>query len=330
MGMMIGDNSGEWIDFEVSLHQPVLPAGQALVKEKREKYSFPFGDLEFVQIQMPEIYIVYGDMFLKEEKFRMRTLELPPMIELHFAIEGKGSVQNMLNGKSYAFNKNQHNIMYLTQFDGTAQYESYKPFKFFEVHFSVDHFLDLAANTNQVLSGFIDKILSGKDVDICGQNLQISFEMHQCIHDIMDCRFKGGLKLLYLQAKCIELLALQAEAFEKHTFHKNKSSLTSSRDQDCIIYAREYLLENITNPPSLTELAAIAGTNTFKLKNGFKELFQTTVFGYLNDVKLKQAKELLQEGLQIKDVASQLGYSSVQHFSTAFRKKFNLSPGKLK
>lgn len=330
MSMAISDHKDNWIDFEVFPHRAPLAAGQALVKEQREKYSFPFGDMEFVQIQMPEIYIVYGDMFLKEEKFRMRTMELPPMIELHFAIEGKGTMQNRVSGRSYTFTKNQHNIVYVGDFEGTAEYESHKPFKFFEIHFSPPHFLALANDTNQVLARFADQILAGRDADICGQNLQISLEMHQCIHDIMDCRFKGGIKLLYLQAKCVELLSLQAEAFEQHTFHKSKSSLISSRDHDCIIYAREYLLENLANPPSLTELAAIAGTNTFKLKSGFRELFQTSVFGYLNQVKLNQAKELLQAGLQIKDVANQLGYSSVQHFSTAFRKKFNLPPGKLK
>jgi AraC family transcriptional activator of pyochelin receptor len=83
-------------------------------------------------------------------------------------------------------------------------------------------------------------------------------------------------------------------------------------------------------PPSLTKLADVAGTNTFKLKNGFKELFGTTVFGYLNEVKLVQAKDMLLSGIQIKEVADILGYSSVQHFGTAFRKKFNTSPGKLK
>jgi AraC-like DNA-binding protein len=54
------------------------------------------------------------------------------------------------------------------------------------------------------------------------------------------------------------------------------------------------------------------------------------VFGYLTDFKLNQARELLVSNLPIKEVADRLGYSSVQHFNSAFRKKFGLPPGKVK
>ena len=101
-------------------------------------------------------------------------------------------------------------------------------------------------------------------------------------------------------------------------------------DTDSIHFAREYLLQNATQPPSLTELAKIAGINEFKLKQGFKALYNNTVFGYLTDFKLNQARELLVCNLPIKEVADRLGYSSVQHFNSAFRKKFGLPPGKVK
>ncbi|RAJ35604.1 helix-turn-helix domain-containing protein [Pedobacter cryoconitis] len=106
--------------------------------------------------------------------------------------------------------------------------------------------------------------------------------------------------------------------------------LKSPYEIDCIHYAREYLTKNIHTPPSLAELAKIAGINEFKLKNGFKELFDTTVFGYLSEVKLTEAKEQLLSGLAIKVISENMGYSSVQHFSTAFSKKFGISPGKVK
>ncbi len=61
-------------------------------------------------------------------------------------------------------------------------------------------------------------------------------------------------------------------------------------------HAREYLLEHALQPPSLTELAKIAGINEFKLKQGFKQVFNNTVYGYLSDYKLNQARELLVQG----------------------------------
>ena len=76
---------------------------------------------------------------------------------------------------------------------------------------------------------------------------------------------------------------------------------------------------------------ANAGINEFKLKQGFKQVFNNTVFGYLSDYKLNQARELLLRGnTAIKEVADSLGYSSVQHFSHAFRKKFGVPPGRVR
>jgi AraC-like DNA-binding protein len=94
---------------------------------------------------------------------------------------------------------------------------------------------------------------------------------------------------------------------------------------------RDYLVDHAACPPSLTELAKIAGLNEFKLKKGFKEVFNTSVFAYLSDFKLNEARnELLSGATPIKEVAEQLGYSSVQHFTKAFKGKFGVSPGRVK
>jgi AraC-like DNA-binding protein len=78
------------------------------------------------------------------------------------------------------------------------------------------------------------------------------------------------------------------------------------------------------------ELAKIAGLNEFKLKKGFKEMFNTSVFNYLSDFRLNKARnELISGAMPIKEVAEQLGYCSVQHFTREFKKKFGVSPGRV-
>src|SRR5690606_20873401 len=130
-----------------------------------------------------------------------------------------------------------------------------------------------------------------------------------------------GLKLLFLQSKSIELLVLQAEAFEKSDQLRKSSVLRSSYDRQCIYDAKDYILQHADLPPSLGELSKIVGINEFKLKKGFKEVFNDTVFGYLNNFRLNQAKEMLLEGSSVSQVALALGYSSVPHFSGSFKKK---------
>lgn len=47
---------------------------------------------------------------------------------------------------------------------------------------------------------------------------------------------------------------------------------------------------------TLIELSRLIGLNDYKLKKGFKEMFGTTVFGYLREKRLEKAFHLLQEG----------------------------------
>jgi AraC-like DNA-binding protein len=305
-----------------------IALNQALVTERRDKYSFPFGDAEIVEIAFSGIYIVYGDMLVKKNRLRIKSFDEPDMVELHFSITGGGIMENYLTNKRLDIKANQHNIIYSPDFDGMAEFTVGGPHKFFEVNFERSRFVDLTSESSTLLKNFAENIMNNRAVELSSENLPISLAMHSCINDIMNCHFTGGLKLLFLQSKCLELLALQAQAFEVAA-KKTESPALKSYDKERIYYAREYLLANANHPPCLTELAKIAGINEFKLKHGFKEVFKNTVFGYLSDYKLMRAKELLADNSKnIKNISDELGYSSVQHFSNAFSKKFGISPGK--
>ncbi|MNK51515.1 Regulatory protein PchR [compost metagenome] len=302
---------------------------QALVTERRDKYSFPFGDAEIVEIAFSGIYIVYGDMLVKKSRLRIKSFDEPDMVELHFSIMGGGIMENYLTNKRLDIKANQHNIIYSPDFDGMAEFTVGGPHKFFEVNFERSRFIDLTSESSTLLRNFAENIMNNRSVEISSENLPISLAMHSCINDIMNCHFTGGLKLLFLQSKCLELLALQAQAFEEAAKKTERPALKSAYDKERIYYAREYLLANACKPPSLTELAKIAGINEFKLKQGFKETFGNSVFAYLSDYRLMKAKELLADKqVDIKNISEDLGYSSVQHFNKAFTRKFGLSPGK--
>jgi AraC-like DNA-binding protein len=56
-------------------------------------------------------------------------------------------------------------------------------------------------------------------------------------------------------------------------------------------------------------------------------MYQTTVFGYLAEKRLELARDYLSDpNKSVTDIADLLGYSSIQHFSYAFKKKFGHSP----
>ena len=62
-------------------------------------------------------------------------------------------------------------------------------------------------------------------------------------------------------------------------------------------------------------------------QEGFKELYNSTIYGYLLDKKLEFALHKLEENkLKVKDIAFEIGYENPSHFISAFKKKYSLTP----
>ncbi|MCX2429450.1 MULTISPECIES: AraC family transcriptional regulator [unclassified Pedobacter] len=329
MGINVGKDYGAWKNVGGRFEQ--FPDEKQVIKERRNQYSFSFSEAELVQMSTPDLYIVYGDIRFKQNQIYFSPgRDVPDMVKLRFTLSGSARIYNQVNKKQYDFNANQQNIIYMPELDGTGVYDTNQNYRFFEVHFAKEKFLQLAENSNQALQVLAEHLDSGRYAQIAEQDLPVSWAMQNCMQEILHCQYTGGLKLLFIESKCTELLVLQAESFERAVAKKNNLPLPSAYDKDCIYFARDYLIKHIHQPPSVAALARICGINEYKLKQGFKGLFDKSIFGYLNDHKLQQAREMLLEGTPIKSVAFQLGYSSVQHFSNAFKQKFAVSPGKVR
>lgn len=157
------------------------------------------------------------------------------------------------------------------------------------------------------------------------QSMKTSPTLQLVLNQILNCQYQGMTKQLYLEGKILELIAVYFEQLEenKRLFQQQ----IDRNDRDCIYQASEILLMRLSSPPSLQELATLVGINERKLKQGFREVFGTTVFGYLRDRRLEQAKELLLSGqIKVKEAAQAVGYASPTAFNSAFRKKFGIAP----
>lgn len=132
---------------------------------------------------------------------------------------------------------------------------------------------------------------------------------------------------LYYQGKVLELLSLYFS--DKKTDTENCPFLNDEEVVRKIKNAKEYLLKHSENPPSLKELAKLAGLNEYQLKVGFKQIYGNTVYGFLLDHKLTNAQLLLDTAkYKVNEVAYQIGYTNPSHFIAAFKKKFGVTPKK--
>ncbi|MGF1540836.1 MAG: helix-turn-helix transcriptional regulator [Pleurocapsa sp.] len=87
------------------------------------------------------------------------------------------------------------------------------------------------------------------------------------------------------------------------------------------------MVNNLDNPPSLSSLARQVNLNEFSLKQGFKQVFDTTVFRYLHQHRLEMARQLLvNSDLNIQIISQQVGFANRSYFAQAFRQKFGVNP----
>jgi AraC-like DNA-binding protein len=273
---------------------------------------------------MPELSVYYSHLHACEnQRLPVGALHDQDVVEMHFTLKGDGFLQDEVSGACYHYRAQQFNMHYLPQFSGAGFHEVNAVYKFFEIKIDTDFFKSLCIDSNPILQEFANGMQRG---NIFRPNLPITSAMQQCIDAVIQNPFTGQLKLFYIQSKCLELLALQTEAYEKALLF-GKSQL--SKDEEAIRFAAKFLLDNRLAPPSLNELAKLAGINTFKLKNGFHQVFGCTAFEYLHQQRLHEATQQLRAGMPIKEVAYTQGYCSVPHFTRAFKKQFGITPGSL-
>lgn len=98
-----------------------------------------------------------------------------------------------------------------------------------------------------------------------------------------------------------------------------------------LMEVESYLIKDFsTPPPPISFLSRVAAMSTTTLKNKFKKLYGNNLYGYFQKSRMHRAKVLLMsQKYSIKEIGSQLGYSNLSNFATAFKKEFNRLPSQL-
>jgi AraC-like DNA-binding protein len=171
---------------------------------------------------------------------------------------------------------------------------------------------------------FVQTLLKDNDWQTVLSPQKTTPAMSGTIRQILNCPFQGFTKRMYLQAKVLELLALQLAVFAPGD--RSVSLGLKSQTLDRVRAAAEILAENLDAPPAISDLAQRVGVSERTLQRGFQSLFGMTVFGYLTDRRMLQADRWLRASKSVADVANLVGYSNPGHFAAAFKRKFGITP----
>jgi AraC family transcriptional regulator len=89
----------------------------------------------------------------------------------------------------------------------------------------------------------------------------------------------------------------------------------------------EFLRENLSDPVSLEDIAAVAGISRFHLVRLFRKVYGETPFRRLTRMRIEEAKSKLEAGREsVTEIAFACGYDNPGHFASAFRRWVGTSP----
>lgn len=270
-------------------------------------------------------HLIWGNYSSGREKEMTLKFETPSVVS-HFGLSSISNTQGARSNAGVAkYSKTYHQKANSYIHEVAAADHEYS---FFELLLSNSFFEKFVTEDSKFLMDLYEN--AGKEVS-SGVSFDgvVTTEMLSHIVDMSNTNYSGSLKALYLEAKVIELFLLQIKQTDQ------KRTLSASKlkpaDIDSLQDAKKYIEEHYATPCSIIDLAKIVGINQMKLKSGFKELFGTTVFGYLRDLQMSKAKQLLlEENLFVGEVADLIGYKHPHHFSLAFKRKFGILPSELK
>ena len=193
-------------------------------------------------------------------------------------------------------------------------------------------YLQQFAKANKIAQTLTDKVVSFTHETSFSKQLPLCGKTRMAIEALLNHTYTDTLENIFINAQTQILFLYSTDCMlgdkEETTF--TCKFLSNEADREKITLAREILLKHIGEPITIKALSRKVAINECYLKKGFKEIFGTTIFDFYQSQRMEHAKYLLYEkGLSVTEVSSILGYSSISHFSTAFKKHTGIKPCEL-
>ncbi len=93
----------------------------------------------------------------------------------------------------------------------------------------------------------------------------------------------------------------------------------------------DFIEDRLKDDLSLQELADVAGMSVFHFARRFKEAIGKSPHAFVMERRVERAKTLLSScSLSLVDIAAETGFSSQAYFTTAFKKRTGITPGRFR
>lgn len=197
--------------------------------------------------------------------------------------------------------------------------------KFITVEFSRDHLQKQLAGCEGDLEPQVRRaIFPIKEISVVSTPQPMGAVQRNVVATLLQPPVPKAAQSLWYQSKALELMA-------HFLFTPKDPELFCMRQKrvarDRVAHTKELLARDLANPPALESLGQEVGCSPFHLSRIFSREVGLTIPQFLRNLRMERAAELLRNGrYNVTEAATEVGYSSLSHFSKAFCETIGCCP----
>jgi len=277
------------------------------------------GDFGSVCIQeyVTETFFIRLNVFDLFQRFVIKTFSAESGIHTRLMLKGRVA-EEIDSATKWSLHQNRFNIFYDKQTPITEVYEK-------NIHITFDTFFPKKL-VEELLQLFPLNNKRFKSSSLLISSNWADIETLELANSILRCRYQNNLRRYFFESRVKDMFFKYLVLSESPAADEKEPT---EKEIQAINKAEEIINSNIAVHNSIPDLAKQVLLNEFRLKQLFKKIFGAGPYEYLVKKRLEKGKELLEQGLSVKETAAFVGYRP-SDFTTSFRNHFGFQPSSIK
>ena len=263
--------------------------------------------------------------FVADDSFDWSSSFHPGSVEICLNLQGTGIVS--LNGKRMEFTPRTGGFYCRGTERLKAVRNGGEQHQFITIEFSPEFLRQHLRESTSALHPLIREAVTKSQLSSgISSAIPLTNRQQQLLQSLKQPPVMLAAQFLWYQSKALELMMefFFQSAAEDELFCMRQQTVARQRVKKVI----QLLSDNLVKPPTLEEIGRSVGCSHFYLSRTFSSEMGMTIPQYLRQLRMEKAAELLKTGkFNVTEVALEVGYSSLSHFSTAFHETYGCCPG---
>lgn len=246
----------------------------------------------------------------------------PGSIEFCLNLSGRGAIRGQTAGDYIAGSSGYYAV---SDEPLAATRHAHDRHQFVTLEFSRKHLQEKLAGCEDDLEPLVRRaVFPGKKGNVVSIPTPMSADQRHVVGSLITPPVPKAARSLWYQSKALELMA-------HFLFAPKDPELFCMRQKrvarDRVARTKELLARDLANPPTLEALGQEVGCSPFHLSRIFSREVGLTIPQFLRNLRMERAAELLRSGrYNVTEAATEVGYSSLSHFSKAFCETIGCCP----